>query len=126
MKSPNQDVTGTEVHRGFKDRCSRPAGWTRTGADLWRQAREAVSEIQLHLRGGLGLYGTIAVLTDIRLRRPREIQEIVGNVPRAIGTPGAPGVLIMTANGAEAARTIRLYPSPCSLARILNTRTSSR
>ena len=44
MKSPNQDVTGTEVHRGFKDRCSRPAGWTRTGADLWRQAREAVSD----------------------------------------------------------------------------------
>ena len=48
MKSPNQDVTGTEVHRGFKDRCSRPAGWTRTGADLWRQAREAVSDAPKH------------------------------------------------------------------------------
>ena len=81
MKSPNQDVTGTEVHRGFKDRCSRPAGWTRTGADLWRQAREAVSEIQPHLRGGPGLYGTISVPTDIRLCQPPEIQEIVAILP---------------------------------------------
>ena len=71
------------------------------------------------------MYGTISVQTDIRLRQPPEIQKIPANVARA-PHPRAPGVLIMTADGAEAARTIRLYPSPCSLARILNTRAGSR
>jgi hypothetical protein len=33
------------------------------------------------------MYGTISVLTDIRLRQPWEIQEILANVHRAIDTP---------------------------------------
>ena len=42
MKSPNRDVTGTAFTEASYFGAPAPAGWTRTGADLWRQARGAV------------------------------------------------------------------------------------